>query len=301
MQTLGSAIGRIGWAALCGGLLCALSLSAAAAPERASEAEELADGTAVVGSVVSVSGAAYAQAPGQERRILSCGDPIFEGDRLMTQERSALGVVSGDYYARLNQSTQLTFASTERGAPQVDLEAGHVRLFDALGQAPVEAEISAPGLVPTRVGSDTEVMVFAEKTGLVSIVCPFEGSLNVGRGADPGRTTAVEAGSCVVSKPGEALFGADATHPRLAVLRQDACETVTALPVGTGFFSPAQVALGPGILGGPPAASPATGLLMGSPIESCSVGITCLPPRQPTEFPDMPPPLPSLPSLPPPS
>jgi len=265
MRSLGSAIGRIWRAALCGGFVCAVSLSAAGAPVVAPEAEEVAAGTAAAGRVVSVRGAAYAQAPGQERRILSCRDFIFEGDRVMTQERSALGVVSGDYYTRLNQSTQLTFASTDEAAPQLDLEVGHVRLFDALGRAPAEAEIATPGLVAARSGRDTEAMVFAEKAGVVSMVCAFEGNVNVARRTDPGQTAVAGTGSCVVSKPREALYGAEATHPRLAVLMQDACESEVALPVAAGFFSPAQVALGPAVLGASSSVSDAVGALMSHP------------------------------------
>lgn len=288
MQSLGSAIGRIGRAAMCGGLLCALSVSAAVVPETATADEEVAGGTAVVGRVASVRGAAYAQAPGQERRILSCRDPIFEGDRVMTQESSALGVISGEYYTRLNQSTELTFASTDQAAPRLDLEAGHVRLLDASGRAPAAGELATPGLVAARSGRDSEAMVFAEKAGVVSMVCSYENDVTVARRTQPSQTAVVGTGGCIVSKPREALYGADASHPRLAVLMQDACETEPALPVAARFFAPAQVALGPAVMGVAPAAAPASGLLMGSPVKSCTKSISCVPPPQDTPFPNDP-------------
>jgi hypothetical protein len=298
MRSLGSAIGRIGRAALCGGFVCALSLSAAGAPEVAPEAEKVAAGTAAVGRVVSVRGAAYAQAPGQERRILSCRDFIFEGDRVMTQESSALGVISGDYYTRLNQSTQLTFASTDEAAPKLDLEAGHVRLLDASGRAPAQGEIATPGLVATRSGRDTEAMVFVEKAGVVSMVCAFQGDVKLARRTDPSQTSVVGVGNCVVSKPREALYGAEATHPRLAVLMQDACESEPGLPVAAGLFSPAQVALGPAILGVP---SPDVDAFLSAadhPNRSCAL-TPCPVPRAPAppRITDRPPPFGSRPGV----
>jgi len=159
LRSARSAVGRIGRAALCGGLLGALSLLTVVTPVAAAEADVVDTGSEVAGQVVSVSGAAYDQAPGQERRILSCRDPIYQGDRIMTQESSALGVVSGDHYTQLGESTQLVYKATGEAAPQLEIEMGHVRLLDVSGRAPAQGEIVTPGLVAARSGRDTEAAV----------------------------------------------------------------------------------------------------------------------------------------------
>ena len=86
--------------------------------------------------------------------------------------------------------------------------------------APADGEIATPGLVAARSGSDTEAMAFAgEKAGVVSMVCPFEESVNLVRRGDPAQTAVAPAGSCVVSKPREPLYQARA-H-RTAPLRDE--------------------------------------------------------------------------------
>jgi len=267
LRSARSAMGRIGRAALCGGLLSALSLLTVATPAVAAEADAINTGSEVAGQVVSVSGAAYAQAPDQERRILSCRDPIYQGDRIMTQESSALGVVSGDHYTQVGENTQLIYSSTGEGVPQLEVETGHVRLLDVSGRAPAQGGIVTPGLVAARSGRDTEALVFAgEKIGVVSMACAFEDPVEVARRGDPGQTAVADPGSCIVSKPREELYRAPATHPRLAVSTLGASEGVPLLAMGS-HFSPAQVALDAGILGPPAAASEARGLLMRDPLE----------------------------------
>jgi hypothetical protein len=275
LRSATSAMGRIGRAALCGGLLTALSLLSVATPAAAAEADAVGTGSEVAGQVVSVSGAAYAQSPGQARRILSCLDPIYQGDRILTQESSALGVVSGDHYTQVGENTQLVYTSTGDAAPQLEIETGHVRLLDVSGRAPTQAGISTPGLVAARSGRDTEALVFAgEKIGVVSMACAFEDPVQVARRGDPDQTAVADPGSCIVSKPREELYRVPATHPRLAVSTLGADDGAPLLAIGS-HFNPAQVALGAGILGAPVAASEARGLLMRDPLEPCSVGVNC--------------------------
>lgn len=259
--------------------------------------------TRPVGRVVSTRGAVFAQAPGEERRILQCRDPIYEGDRILTLEGSAVGVDAGSYYLRLDENTTAEVGELASGAPRVDLVQGHLRLIDSEAGAGASAELETPGLRLARTGRDQDALVFAEKAGVVSMVCAYGDDLQVARRTDPSVSLLAPSGSCVVGKPREELFTAEASHPQLAVLMRDACEELAAVPVA-GRFSPGDVALGPALAGGGagggaplPGATP-----FGSgPAQPCAGGCTrsggAPPggPGLPTQFPFVPPVLPPAP------
>ncbi len=268
-----------------GSLCVALSLPgiAAAAP-------------AVVGRVLSVHGAAYAKAPGEPRRILKCKDPIFEGDRVMTQENSALGIDSGPTYVRLGENTALAIGALAARAPRVDLLRGHARLVDPSGDVTGSAELLTPGLRVARTGGDVDGLVFSEKAGTVSMVCTAASAVSVERRGRPDEALVATPGGCVVGKPREALYAAQATHEKLAVLMADACDELPPV-AAAGRFTPTSVALGPAFLGGgrrvPP--PPADVLSNNGIAEPCSPVCTTPPASSPglsTNFPFVPPVLP---------
>jgi hypothetical protein len=255
-----------------------------------------------VGRVVSARGAVFAQAPGEERRILQCRDPIYEGDRVLTLDGSGVGIDAGSYYVRLGENTTTEMGALASGAPRVDLVSGHLRLIDSAGGSGPSAELSTPGLRVARTGSDQDALVFAEKAGTVSMVCAYGGDIQVARLADPLSFLAALSGGCVVAKPREALFSAAASHPELAVLMRDACDELAMVPVA-GHFSPSDVGLGPalaGVGGGAPVpAPPAWGA---GPTQPCSggcarsAGAPSAGPGLPTQFPFVPPVLPPAPT-----
>jgi len=84
----------------------------------------------VIGRVAGLRGTVYAQTPGQPRRLLVEDAPIYPGDRLVSSKGAQLGVLGGDYYTGLNEDTVLTFEKQGRGAPQVRLERGDVRVIN---------------------------------------------------------------------------------------------------------------------------------------------------------------------------
>jgi hypothetical protein len=267
-----------------------LSLALLAAPSLAEEAEA----SAAIGRVVSVRGAAYAQSPGEERRVLQCRGPLYPGDEVRTLDGSDVGIDAGSYYVRLGENTAVEIDALGSGAPRLDLEAGHLRLMDSEGGASASAELVTPGLRLARTGSDQDAMVFAEKAGSVSMVCSQGGALNVARLGDPAALLQATPGACVVAKPREPLYVAEATHPQLAVQMRDACQDLAGTPVADRF-SPDDVSLGPASTSGGMSSTPDPAAL-GGVAQPCSgacarggVGVA------PTQFPFNPPVLPGTP------
>jgi len=223
-----------------------------------------------VGRAVSVRGAVFAQAPDEDRRILACRDPIYEGDRVLTLDGSAVGIDSGSYHSRRGENTVVEFGRLASGPPRVDLVSGHMRLIDSAGRNPDSAELLTPGLRLARTGPDQDALVFREKAGVVSMVCAWEDPLQVARRSDDAQRLDAVPGSCVVGKPREALYAANASHPQLAVLMRDACEELALVPVADRFTS-GDVALGGGPAGSP-IAPPAPPPFGGGPGQPCSGG-----------------------------
>ena len=257
--------------ALQGILLCALLIPGVAFGKSSRD---------TVGRVVSAQGAVFAQTPGEERRILQCRDPIFSGDRVITLDGSAVGIDSGAYHARLGENSEVEMGASGSSSPRVDLVKGHVRLIDSAGSSAESAELMTPGLRVARTGPDQDALVLREKVGDVSMVCAYDAPVNVARRHDPSQSLAASPGSCVVAKPREALYAAQASHPQLAVLMRDACEDFAMVPVADRF-SVDDVALGPGlaagsaILGGAPPPDPSA--LAPSPTQPCGGGSGCSP------------------------
>jgi hypothetical protein len=245
-------------------LLCALLLPGAAV----AEARE------PVGRAVSVRGAVFAQAPGEERRILECRDPVYPGDRVLTLDDSAVGIDSGTHYARLGENTTVEFGALASGAPRLDLVDGHVRLLDSAGGDADSAELLTPGLRVARTGPDQDALVFREKAGGVSMVCAYDEPVDVARRSDDGERLTAAPGGCVIGKPREPLYAAEASHPQLAVLMRDACEELANVPV-SDRFSPDDVAMGSTLAGTGAAglaAPPEPNLVAGGPGQPCSGG-----------------------------
>jgi hypothetical protein len=254
-----------------------------------------ADSREPVGHAVSVRGNVFAQSPGEERRALQCRDPLYDGDTIFTLDQSDVGIDAGDTHVRLGESSQAEIgrlASDPGGAPRLDLVQGHLRLIDTDAGQGASAELTTPGLRVARTGPDQDALVLSEKAGTVSMVCAYDEPVEVERRFDPSTRLVAEPGGCVVGKPRESLYAADATHPPLAVLLRDACSELASTPV-SDRFSPAAVGLGPPATGGEGAGLPvavAFGAGAGLPV--------LLPPvvPLPTQFPSVPPVLPPAPA-----
>jgi hypothetical protein len=77
------------------------------------------------------------------------------------------------------------------------------------------ARLGTATLVAANAGTDTDVFAFAEKAGLVAMICPNESAVQAARG---GQALSPAKGNCAVAKRGEPLYLADAAHPALEVL-----------------------------------------------------------------------------------
>lgn len=253
-----------------------------------------------VGVVVAVRGVVTAQAPGQAPRQLDCNDPIYTDDHLVSSEGAKLGVMSRGVYAGLNQQTSLRFGTTETGTPDLSLEGGHLRMVES--DSPSPGRIHTPGLLAQDAGEDTEALVFPEKRGVVSMVCPREEAVAVT--AIPGsESTRAIPGQCAIHKPKEPVFTSNASHDPLGII-DDACRAV---PVAGGvlphFTNPAaDVSLGPPVnqaLAGSDVGPPIAAQIDTQGIRNACDGGACGSPRatvnnvpapRPTPFPNRGPP-----------
>lgn len=169
---------RTGGAALAGIALGALLAGAALAE--------------TTGEVLSARGEAHVQGP-EGRRSLDCGEPIREGERVVTGSGgdAALGV--GDLYVQVGPGAVL------RLGPQGELlvERGLVRVVDlGEGGGDAAARVRTPHAVVRGSGVDAEIRVEASR----SEVCEGLGRLRVGR-VDASGSTRVEAGQCGIVEP----------------------------------------------------------------------------------------------------
>ena len=184
---------------LLGFLMVLLAPGASAAPE--------------VARVVGVEGAALVRSPGGTSRVVVLDGVIRSGDTLVTAAGGGVGLLAGEHYVGLAESTTARLRQTEEGAPDVRVEQGRARVL-ASGDGP-PARLGSETLIAANAGSDTDLFALREKPGLVSMLCPTEGPVSVGQGAQaltPGP------GQCAIAKLGEPLYLADANHPPLPML-----------------------------------------------------------------------------------
>jgi hypothetical protein len=207
---------------------------------------------ATVGEVTSLSGQVNAVRQGAEPRALSCGDPVFEGESVVTSPGSGAGVLlAPDLLAEVGEKSSLRLARTTAGAPDATLERGAVRVIDAR-QDPTPARLAAGSAAARVDGGDSEAYLLAEKAGGYSMFCEWDSPLAVERGNET-RTAKPE--QCVISKPHEPLYVADAHEDRMPA-GPDGCPPAAVAAAGPhfGIDSAQDVAAGPppaGFLPGP--------------------------------------------------
>jgi hypothetical protein len=172
------------------------------------------------GRVTAVDGVATAQQPGQEPRVLQCGDAVYDADRLVTEDGAQLGVLLGDVLAHIPGDSTLLLDRTAERTPDVRLERGAVRLIDprdggALGY------LSALDARAEFAGTDVEGYLFAEKVGPYAMLCEWDEPLAVARGDE---REVAEPGNCVIAKKTEPIYVAQAHDERIPVLADQLCE-----------------------------------------------------------------------------
>jgi len=217
------------------GIALALALGAAGAH---------ADGD-VIGQVSSVSGDATAQRPGEAPRSLGCGDDVYADDLLRTGAGSRVGVMLDDVAAHLAPDTRVALGRTAQAMPSARLEAGQLRMIDPRDTG-APARLAALDANADVLGNDAEAYVFSEKIGPYAMLCEWDAPLAVSRA--PGESLAADPGQCVISKPKEPLYHADAHEQRLPIDVAEICDLgpqLAQLGSPLDHLSPADVAAGP--------------------------------------------------------
>ncbi|MEZ4216534.1 MAG: hypothetical protein R3E88_08655 [Myxococcota bacterium] len=173
-----------------------------------------ADG-AEVARVVGIRGAVSVQSPGEAARPLGYDGVVRDGDTVATSAGAGVGLLAGSHYVGLDEGTTATIGRAANGAPEVQVATGRARVLDSGDGAP--ARLGAGALLAANAGGDTDAFAFAEKGGLVSMICPTEGPVTAARG---GEALTPGPGDCAVAKAGEPLYPAKAGHDPLELLAQ---------------------------------------------------------------------------------
>ncbi|HIG68622.1 MAG TPA: hypothetical protein EYG46_16810 [Myxococcales bacterium] len=224
-----------------------------------------------IGYVVTADGEAYAQAPGEEPRLLECDSEIYRHDLITTVGDPGVAIMSGDSYVRLAGNSTMTFGSLNSGPPELGLQKGHVRMID-MGDGSRTGSIKTPGLVLADTGSTSEAIVFAEKIWTVSMVCSREEILSVERNGNPGERMISKPGECTISKPKEPLYTALANHDQLGLLARGQCGPIGISLALADRFTPREL---PSVGAGPPPMAPPTTVAMVAVFPACTVGGFC--------------------------
>ena len=170
-----------------------------------------------LGRVSAVAGEATAQQPGAQPRALACGDPVFAGDTLRTGSDSHVGVQLDDVATHLDANSQVEIGRTAEGTPSARLLAGKVRMIDPRDQGP-PAQLSVLAADAHVMSNDAEGYIFSEKLGPYAMLCEWDAPLPVSRG---GEQKTAKPGECVIAKPKEPLYTANAHEQRIPALAQE--------------------------------------------------------------------------------
>ena len=170
-----------------------------------------------VGVVSAVAGEATAQQPGAEPRALACGDPVFAGDTLRTGSGSSVGVQLDDVATHLDANSQVVVGRTAENTPSARLLAGKVRMIDPRDEG-APAQLAALDTDARVKGNDAEAYIFSEKLGPYAMMCEWDAPLPVSRGRE---SKTADPRECVIAKPKEPLYTANAHDTRIPALAQE--------------------------------------------------------------------------------
>lgn len=185
------------------------------------------DGASEVGRVVALQGRAVAVAPGQEPRVLDCGDAIHPDEQLIT-DRSARLVVDTTEGPELHLAPagRLQLFRDAEGALVHAVERGALRI---LGDADRPLRVATPAGVDRLRGPDVEIV----RIGPDVRICIWD---------------ATDRAECrLVQTGGRAGWLEDAV-PRVSLALRDVCgwkRELQALYTPQDFLEPPPVASGP--------------------------------------------------------
>ena len=179
---------------------------------------------APLGHVSAVAGEATAQRADEAPRELACGDPVYEGDTLRTGADGRVSVLLDDVMTALDADSEVKLGRTPQSMPAARLLAGKVRMIDPR-DAGAPAGLAALDADADLTGNDVEAYLFGEKVGPYAMLCEWDAPLPVTRGEE---SLTADPGECVIAKPREPLYTADAHDARIPALAE-ACEPGPAL------------------------------------------------------------------------
>lgn len=197
----------------------------------------------VVGQVTSLSGQVSAVRAGGSPRPLACGDPVYEGESVVTAPGAGAGLLLGDdLLAQVGESSSLALGRTPAGTADATLQRGSVRMIDAR-EAAAPARLAAGSAAARVQGGDSEAYLLAEKAGGYAMFCEWDAPLAVERGPES-RTAAPT--QCVIAKPEEPLYVANAHEDRMPA-GPDGCPPGGIAALGPHFpaLAARDVAAGP--------------------------------------------------------
>ncbi len=172
-----------------------------------------------VGVVVALSGEVLAVRPGEEPRVLQCRDRVYQDERIVTSEGARVDLLMGDVVAHLTENSRLGVGRTSDDVADMTLEKGGVRAIDPR-DAGAQARLAALDARADVLGNDAEAYVFSEKTGPYAVMCEWDAPLPVARSDEK---SVANPGKCVIAKPSEPLYVADAHEERLGPPGEDPC------------------------------------------------------------------------------
>lgn len=219
------------------------------------------------GRVVGVRGSVIAYSAGEDARVLAYDSPLYAGDKIVTAKGAGVGVLAGEHYVGLDESTTAVLGVTDGGAPDLRVQTGRARVL-ASGDG-AAAKLGTDTLVAANGGSDTDVFAFAEKAGLVSMICANESGVAAARG---GNALNAPQGNCAVAKRGEPLYLADAAHSPLDLLADPGGFDVAGDPVARIGGPLPPVALG---LESDPIFASSVDPIVGDPRNPCDSPSAC--------------------------
>ncbi|MDJ0785427.1 MAG: hypothetical protein QNK05_01395 [Myxococcota bacterium] len=258
--------------ALIGLLSLSLCLSGTAAL-----AETPCQGDGVVAQVVSLGGTAWAQAPGEDRRALTCDDVVRACETVITAPGGRVGLLNEDLYTLLGSDTYARVGEDGEGS-HLYLDAGALRLLDARSSDDAKLLVSTRDATLHATRVDADVSLWSRVAGPFTRICTHFGDV----GVFPHEGTAVVAGSASCAETDRAsaqvLAGAD---PEIEVGSPLDC----GLPAVADRFDPTDVAAPP--LSGFPGVDVASNIAR-RPCDATGVCPQSVPPTVP---PPVPPPM----------
>ncbi len=198
-----------------------------------------ADLPTVLGHVATLHGEVVAQRPGEPPRILQCRDAIYAGERITTAPDARVGLLVGDLLTHLGEDSALLLG--EAPAADITLERGALRVIDPRLEG-AQARLALLDAGARILGNDLEAYLLDEKTGGFAMLCEWDSPLPVARGPE---ARLAAPGECVIAKPREPLYTADAHEERLGSPNADLCPLEPMLGSLDLHVSPGDAPVGP--------------------------------------------------------